>query len=165
MDVRRRHLRLPQFDYSSAGAYFVTCCVRNRRCVFGEIVDHRMQLNANGQVVVECWMAIPRHFTGMAIDEFVVMPNHLHGIVVIEAEQRTRFASPLRDAGTTLGMVVGSFKSAVSRQLPEVKPLWQRGYYEHVIRNEHSLRQIREYIVNNPQQWALDRENPANCGR
>lgn len=165
MEVRRRHLRLPQYDYSSAGAYFVTCCVHGRRCILGDIVDDRMQLNANGRIVAECWMAISKHFTGVTIDAFVVMPNHLHGIVVIEAEQKARHASPLRDGGTTLGAIVGSFKSAVSRQLPEVKPLWQRGYYEHVIRSEHSLRQIREYIVNNPKQWALDRENPANYGR
>lgn len=164
MDVhRRRLLRLSHYDYSNVGAYFVTCCILGRRCILGDIVDDRMQLNTSGRVVADCWLAIPRHSYRVSIDEFVVMPNHLHGIVVIE--QRARHASPLLMRGTTLGAIVGSFKSAVSRQLPELKPLWQRNYYEHVIRNESSLQKIREYIVSNPKQWALDRENPADFGR
>lgn len=168
MDVhRRRLLRLSHYDYSNVGAYFVTCCILGRRCILGDIVDDRMQLNASGRVVAECWAAIPMHFPYVAMDEFVVMPNHLHGIVVIEAEPRARHASPLQDGRATLGTIVGAFKSAVSKKLglDVSKPVWQRNYYEHVIRNESSLHKIREYIVNNPKQWALDRENPADFGR
>jgi REP element-mobilizing transposase RayT len=192
----RRSLRLKGYDYAQAGAYFVTICTQGRVCLFGEVVDGAMRLNEFGEMVRGCWLAIPDHFPHVALDAFVIMPNHVHGIVWIvdattdavgnvvgatHASVRATHASPLpslpqpllRPRGPqrrSIGAVVGSFKSAAARCINAYRktpgiPIWQRNYYEHVIRNEASLDGVRAYIVNNPLQWALDRENPENLKR
>jgi REP element-mobilizing transposase RayT len=191
----RRSLRLKGYDYAQAGAYFVTICTQGRVCLFGEVEDGEMRLNEFGEMVRGCWLAIPDHFPHVALDAFVIMPNHVHGIVWIvdattdavgnvgatHASPVQTHASPLpsspqpsvRPRGPqrrSIGAVVGSFKSATARCINADRktpgtPVWQRNYYEHVIRNEASLDGIRAYIVNNPLQWALDRENPENLKR
>lgn len=168
----RRSLRLKNYDYAQAGAYFVTLCTQNRACLFGEIVDGQMRLHPAGREAGQCWLQIPQHFPNVELDEFVVMPNHVHGIVVLgDGGRGTVCRAPTtverfgRPVSGSLPTVVRSFKSAVTKRInalhgsPGVS-VWQRNYYEHVIRDEASLQDIREYIVNNPLQWTLDRENP-----
>jgi REP element-mobilizing transposase RayT len=174
---RRRSSRLKGYDYSRAGAYLVTVCTQGRACLFGDVVGGEMRLNAAGRVVEQCWSNIPRHFSHVELDEFVVMPNHVHGIVVIIENVGATHASPLRwrrpthPAGPkkrSIGAVVGSFKSAVTKRINELRntpgtSIWQRNYYEHVMRDDASLCRIREYIVQNPLQWEYDRENPVGA--
>ena len=157
----RKNLRLKDFDYANAGAYFVTICTHHRQVIFGQIKSGVVELNPYGQHAERAWREIPAHFPDVQLDEFVVMPNHVHGVVFIDSE-RARHASPLRRQAPSLGTVVGAFKSAAARLVNQERatpgmPLWQRNYYEHVIRNEVSLSEIREYIANNPLKWALDK--------
>ena len=164
----RRSLRLAQYDYSQTGAYFVTICVQDRKCLLGEICDDRMCLNDLGQIVQACWLDVAQHFPCVELDEFTIMPNHKHSIFVIHNEV---VRSALTGAATaplrpTLGQVVAYFKYQSSKQInlvrqtPELR-FWQRNYYEHVIRSESDLHAIRAYVIENPLKWALDRENPA----
>lgn len=177
---RRRSLRLPRFDYTRQGAYFVTLCTRNRACLFGEIVNGEMRLNDVGSVAHRMWEEIPTHFPQVETDVWVVMPNHVHGVIVVADSNvgvsRTvgaTHASPLRPAGLpkrSLGAVVGSYKSAVSKHVNAMRgtpsvSVWQRNYYDHVIRNESALDRIRQYIADNPGRWAEDPENPARQSR
>lgn len=173
----RRSLRLQGYDYSQAGAYFVTICTHNRACLFGEVVDGEMRLNETGRMVASALQAISDHFPQVDVDAFVVMPNHVHGIIVINGVG-AQFIAPNThetDAAAinlgainrapTLGDMVRAFKARSTRDIRLREPgvsVWQRNYYEHIVRNEDDLARIREYIVNNPLQWALDRENPAN---
>jgi putative transposase len=168
----RWSIRLKDYDYSSAGAYFVTICIKERRCVLGRIQNSDVVLSPIGKIVHQCWNEIPDHFNAAKLDVFVIMPSHLHGVLVIidewcrgtacRAPTIEQFGQPVRQS---LPTVVRSFKSAVTRQINIVRntlgePLWQRNYYEHIIRNEKELNQTREYILYNPLQWQFDRENP-----
>ena len=167
----RRSIRLLGYDYSQAGAYFVTVCAHDRMCLFGEIADGKMRLNEAGRIVQQCWNQIPEHFPHVELGEFIVMPNHVHGIVVIAETPNVgaRHAVPLpekfcKPVPGSIPTIVRSFKSAVTKRINEMRgtpgvPVWQRNYYEHVIRNDESLHCIREYIINNPLQWDMDREN------
>jgi putative transposase len=178
----RRSIRLQGYDYSSVGAYFVTICTHNRECLFGEIVDAGMVVNDGGRMVQTCWGGIPAHFPHVELDEFVVMPNHFHGIlVIVDSTVGAKNFSPLqpqspiqnpepvkRFAGTskTIGSVVRGVKIGVTkwmRQNTQIHDVWQRNYWEHIIRNETELNQIREYIRNNPVRWELDKLNPARA--
>ena len=164
MERRRKQLRLKEYDYSQPGAYFVTICTKDRRHLFGGIKGESMHLNPYGRVVQSCWEEIPDHYPQVQLDEFVLMPNHMHGIIVILEDVDTvgaRHASPQRK-NNTLGDIVGSFKYAVTKRNNESKgvSIWQRGFFEHIIRDGKSLDRIREYIATNPQRWQLDRENP-----
>jgi len=173
-DIHHRHsIRLREYDYSEAGAYFVTVCAQNRECMFGGIVDGEMKLNDAGRMVESTWEKLSQHNEGVETDEFVVMPNHFHGIIVrvgaglalpridttIPRHQGAASSAP------TLGVIVRIFKSKstiyVNRLLVRTgQRLWQRNYYEHIIRNEDELNHIREYVVNNPAEWSFDSENP-----
>ncbi len=168
----RRSIRLQRYDYSCAGAYFVTICTQNRECLFGEMVDGAMRLNAAGKVVEQCWQEIPTHFPHVELDEFVVMPNHVHGILAIgdfgvAAGEPANDYSPLRKgpAGTarTIGSMVRGFKIGVTkwmRQTHTIHEVWQRNYWEHIIRDEAELVHIRAYICDNPARWELDQLHP-----
>ena len=179
----RRSIRLPEHNYTQTGAYFVTICARGRERLFGQIVGDEMRLNETGRIVQACWHEIPIHFPHVELDAFVVMPNHVHGIILIVAEPvGATHASPLPPTHASplqghprgpkrgsIGAIVGSFKSAATKHINELRdapgpPVWQRNYYEHVIRNETELARIRDYIQTNPIRWALDRENPARQG-
>ena len=158
---RRRKLRLPKYDYTQAGAYYVTICSYKKRCIFGEVVDRQMILNRYGKIVQTAWMKIDHHFPNVKTDQFVVMPNHIHGIFVLNPDPIAG-----RPRRPSLGMVVGSFKSVTAKNINDLRgtvgaDVWQRNYYEHIIRNEQSLEEIREYIANNPRNWERDPENPA----
>jgi putative transposase len=167
----RRSIRLQGYDYSQAGAYFVTLCTQNRECLFGEIVDGEMRMNDAGNIARQCWDNIPIHFPHVDLDEFVVMPNHIHGIVVITDNVGGKNFSPLpqttRPCGTskTIGSIVRGFKIGVTKWMRNNTPIydvWQRNYWEHIVRNEPELNRIREYIHNNPTQWELDKLHPSS---
>jgi len=257
----RRSIRLKGYDYTQAGVYFVTICTQARECLFGDVVNDQMRLNDAGQMVESAWLDLPQRFPNVELDEFVIMPNHMHGIILIavgaglvpapngattatidrattrvaptttpdvgaglvpaldeattgrattrvaptttpdagaglvpaldeattdRATTRVAPTSPpnvgaglvpalgatTRVAPTRLGDIVGAYKSITTHEYivgvrergwpPFEGKVWQRNYYEHIVRNERELDAIRPYIRNNPLQWALDRDNPAH---
>ncbi|GIV24566.1 MAG: hypothetical protein KatS3mg026_0258 [Bacteroidia bacterium] len=172
----RCSIRLKGYDYSQAGAYFITICTKDRACLFGEVVNGEMRLNDFGQVVHSVWNNLPNHYAGIAMDAFVVMPNHVHGIVIIVGAglkpAPITTAAPATTAAPTqhgLPEIIRGFKTFSARRINELRgtpgvPIWQRNYYEHIIRNEESLHRIRQYILDNPARWVSDRENPAASG-
>ena len=176
----RRSIRLKGYDYSQPGTYFITICAHDRACLFGEVVDGEMRLNEYGHIVRRCWEEIPLHFPHAELDTFVVMPNHVHGIVILTVGARhdvgARHAVPLphteqfgKPVPGSIPTIVRSFKSATTRHINALRgtpgaPVWQRNYYEHIVRNEESLNRIREYILTNPIRWAMDWENPHREG-
>jgi REP element-mobilizing transposase RayT len=154
---RRRSLRLSGYDYSQAGGYFVTICTRDRVCLFGQVCDDCVDLNPLGRVVEESWHWLGRQYEQVALDASVVMPNHFHGVMLLRQDEH--------DSRKPLGRLVGAFKTVSTKRMNELRrtpgaTVWQRNYYEHVIRHETDLDRIRRYIVENPARWALDRENP-----
>ncbi len=165
-DIRgRRSIRLKEFDYSQPGAYFITVCTNGRQCMFGDIVDEEMILNDAGAIVRKVWEEIPRRFSAAKLGEFVIMPNHLHGIIVIVGAVLAPPTEGAASSAPTLAEIIRAFKSLSGRQVNRLlsrkgKSLWQRNYYEHVIRNETELDRVRRYIVENPIKWDIDPENP-----
>lgn len=172
---RRRSIRLRGYDYREAGAYFVTICTANRECFFGEIVDEAMQLNRLGEIVQDEWHRTSILRPQVSLDAFVVMPNHIHGIISFDAQEEgkarlapttARFVYPIAES---LPSVLGAFKSACTKRINLARqtpghPLWQRNYYEHVVRSESELARVREYIATNPARWQEDSENPNQIG-
>lgn len=162
---QRRSVRLRSFDYSSAGAYFITICTRDRLCTLGSAFEGQVELSGAGVIVQEIWESLPVRFLEVDVDAFVVMPNHVHGIVFLVGAQfvapEPRPASRQRPL---LGEVVRTFKAAATSLIRSSGTEdfgWQRGYYEHIIRNDADLDRIREYIDANPLRWDEDPENPA----
>lgn len=165
---KRRSIRLKGYDYSSTGAYFITICTHQHMCLFGHVVNGIMRLNDSGKKVQTCWHEIPEHFPLVALDKFVVMPNHVHGILFLSenATERAKNFSPLQTdhqphgTSKTIGSVIRGFKIGVTKWIRENTPVhnvWQRNYWEHIIRSEPELNGLRAYIRNNPARWALDR--------
>ncbi len=172
--LHRRSIRLKDYDYSRESAYFVTLVTQNRISRFGNIEREKMILNRIGEIVSQCWSEIKVHFTNAELDEFVVMPNHFHGIILLFEKEKNstgtacraptieKFGKPVSGSFPT---IIRSFKSASTKltnefcNTPRAK-LWQRNYYEHIIRNETDLNNIRNYIFYNPLKWAWDKENP-----
>lgn len=155
---RRRSIRLKDYDYSQAGAYFVTICTQNKECIFGDVIISEMQLNDLGNVAQQCWSEIPKHFPNAILDEFIAMPNHIHGIVIFTVGAKN--VSPLQHGTSmTIGSIIRGFKIGVTKWAREngaCHAPWQRNYYEHVIRDENDMNRIREYIANNPLNWEQD---------
>jgi putative transposase len=190
---------LKEYDYSSPGDYFITICTYQKEYIFGEIINEEMHLNDYGKIVWEEWLRTAEMREDVELDEFVVMPNHIHGIIVLTDSgrgtlqcalvgancnspqakshnnpsnngayidmplQKTKFCSPSK----TIGTIIRGFKSAATKRINEVRstpgiPIWQRGYYEHIIRNEKDLENTRKYIANNPLQWPFDNDDPEN---
>ncbi|HEX3500395.1 MAG TPA: transposase [Stellaceae bacterium] len=152
VDVRRS-LRLPGYDYGRPGSYFVTICNADRKCSLGKIVDEEMSLSATGEIARDLWQSLPERHEALSLDEFVVMPNHIHGII------------ELTEHCQKVPSVVGAYKSLSTKAINVANAtpggqFWQRSYHEHVIRDERARDRIREYIRNNPLKWHLDRENP-----
>jgi len=176
----RKTIRLKGWDYSNIGAYFMTICTYNRECLFGDISSSTMQLNEYGQITMECWKWLSCQYTYIEIDEWAVMPNHLHGIVIINGDCRGGSRTDCRGGSRTaptdvikhkpLGRLIGAFKTVSTKQINIIRnisgvPVWQRNYYEHIIRNEDELNRIRQYIIENPFRWEDDPENPKNINR
>ena len=187
----RRSIRLQGYDYTQNGAYFVTICAHERLHLFGKVVDGNMHLNDWGMFVRSCWHEIPSHHPYIELDAFVVMPNHMHGVIVIAGDNgvmidttgddrrgmidttgddrrgmiyhaptdiKREFSKPIAHS---LSSIVGTFKAAVTRHIKRQPnapdhPIWQRNYYEHIIRSEESLNTIRSYVATNPTKWVED---------
>jgi len=168
---QRKSIRLQEYDYARPGAYFVTVVSHRRKNIFGEIIDGELDLNRLGLIVEKNWEEIPIHFPNANVDSHVVMPNHFHGIIIIN-EVGAQHAEPLRHAelqikAQPLGVIIRSFKSAVTKRVHDLglfvgEKIWQRNYYEHIIRDEDDSQQIVDYVASNPSNWEFDRENPEN---
>jgi len=161
----RRSVRLQGYDYSELGAYFVTVCARDRKSVFGFIVDGEMRLNRFGEIVRETWEGLPEHYLSIKLGSFIIMPNHIHAVIIITGAGLSPAPTP---AHTPLPEIVQALKSFSTRRCNEIsgrsgKSIWQRNYYEHIIRSEDELNQISEYVEANPAQWAEDEENPVKA--
>ena len=203
--LKRKSLRLPGWDYSHPGAYYVTICTQDIEQVFGEVVDGEMCANNIGEMISRAWKQLPKRFPNIELDEYIAMPNHFHCIIWIVGAGSPRPASthtnqtcaphiptrthpdyakkycnvervrydtvgasyvggetpPLRTLVCTLGQIVGYFKYQTTKQINIIQNipgsrLWQRNYYDHIIRNDEDLNRIRTYIRNNPQQWSID---------
>jgi putative transposase len=189
---KRKPLRLPNYDYSQNGAYYITICTHHRECVFGEVVDGVMVLNEAGRMVESVWHNLPNHYPNIVLDAFIIMPNHLHFIIFVGSIHESTQAPdahvgdglqpsqsceyPSREgykwegykpSPTFHGLpeIIRGFKTFSSKQINQHRqtqgiPVWQRGYYDHIVRNDADLTRIRKYIANNPAQWALDENNP-----
>ena len=177
----RRSIRLKGYDYSQAGLYFVTICTHQRLPLFGEIIEGEMILNAAGMIAKKCWLAIPEHFPQVKLEEFVIMPNHVHGIIQIDiidvgaknlsplqlqqSDVGAKNFSPLhttsRPTGTskTIGSIVRGFKIGVTtwfRANTTTHCVWLRNYHEHIIRDENAYLKIADYVQTNPKKWQED---------
>jgi len=165
MDQRKAN-RLKNYDYSQNGCYFVTICTQGRREWFGSIENGVMELNENGRFVSACWVDLSNHYRNIELDEFIVMPNHVPGIVVIDNTGNGLKPFPTKNHG--LPEIIRALKTFSSRRINEMiksgdKFHWQKSFYDHIIRDESSLSRIREYIVNNHEQWDTDTErNPGD---
>jgi len=170
--TKRKPNRLKDYDYSQDGYYFVTICTKDRAELFGNVEDNEMVLNQYGRTAEGFWKKMPIHFGGVEIDEFRVMPNHLHGIVIIRNELASHvgnaYMRSLQDrTKMLLSKTIQQHKASMSRRINSLQNAlcfqWQKSFYDHIIRNEASLQHIRQYIVYNPLKWGLDIENRNNC--
>ena len=166
----RRSMHLPGYDYRLSGIYFVTACTHNHTPLFGCIMSGEMRPTKLGQIVEQEWLHIAKARTGIRLGEFEVMPNHIHGLVIVHSETDRSDSSAVlteyaqRSAtlqSRSLGAIVGHFKAAVSRRARTLGldcngPIWQRNYYDHIVRNEKSLNEIRQNILQNPAKWEDD---------
>lgn len=179
----RRSIRLKGHDYTQAGEYFVTICVKDRECILGNISLDQVKLSRIGEIAKECWERIPQHFSNAGLDEYVIMPNHVHGVIVLTDLVGTRHAVSSQEARSrqentsvqcaehfskpvcgSLPTIIRSFKSAASKRIHEAgfpSFAWQSRFYEHVIRGDRDLDRIRAYILENPSNWFND-DNFAN---
>jgi putative transposase len=165
--------RLPHWGYSSDGWYFVTICTKNRTEYFGDVRDYIMKLSDIRRIAAKFWNEIPKHFPFVLLDEWIVMPNHLHGIVIIDKPPvETRDLASLQWVENKFGplkkqslqSIIHGFKSSVTRWCNKTGQnfAWQPRFYDHIIRDQKSLNEIRQYIYDNPEKWQLDRNNPEN---
>ncbi|MEB3180485.1 MAG: transposase [Nostocaceae cyanobacterium] len=204
----RRSIRLRGYDYSQENAYFVTICTQHRECCLGDVINSEMKFTIRGKITHQLWLQITHHFPNVELDEFIVMPNHIHGIIVIvedncrggvspshtevgqqkhgvspshtEVGQQKHGMSPIFDIlgekggetpplrkqwRPTLGQIVAYYKYQTTKIINQIdntpgNRIWQRNYYEHIIRDGKSLENIRQYIRENPGNWGKDLENP-----
>ncbi len=178
----RRSIRLKGYDYSSPGSYFVTMCVQDWVWMFGDVVDGEMSLSPYGKIAARCWEDIPRHFKNALLDEYVIMPNHVHGIIILryrdeeESQVGVQPVEPRLNNLTTqieaqnrfqhiipgsICSIIRSYKAAVTKICREsglADFRWQRNYYEHIVMNYEALNAIRAYIRNNPAKWSIDHD-------
>jgi REP element-mobilizing transposase RayT len=157
---RVESIRLPEYDYSQPGYYYITICTKNREYLFGNIIDDKMMLSAFGHLIKHHWRNIPNPHKNIRLDAFVVMPNHIHGIIVIEKSISQR----VKRRQMTLFKIIGKFKMNTAKKINQLRntpslSVWQRNYYEHIIRNKNELNRIRQYIKDNPINWGKDRNN------
>jgi putative transposase len=161
-----RSIRLRGYDYTSVCLYFITICSHEKHCIFGNIVDAQAMLSPLGRIVRECWVAIPLHFAGTRLHAFVIMPNHLHGIVEICAKLGRSSAAPLRRPAVqpgSLAAIVPSFKAAASKRVHEElqsnRAIWHRNYFETIVHDGEDFSKAVQYVLENPARWKWDREN------
>ena len=169
---RRKSIRLKEYDYSCPGEYFVTICAYNHECLLGKIVKGEMQISQMGTIAHQCLMEIPKHFPNVKLNEFIIMPNHIHAIIeiteccrdLINQIPTVKNNFPLmKNPKQTLGKIIRNFKARATKAIHDAGFLhfrWQSKYYDRVIRNEKELGNIRNYNNNNILQWAFDKDNP-----
>ena len=177
----RRSIRLQGFDYTQGGLYFITICCKDRACLFGAVKNGTMELSSAGEIVNACWQEIPDHFPNVLLHEYIIMPNHVHGIIELAnpANDGAGHISPapdvfnddrkifptdtgttLRSPSKTIGSIVRGFKIGVTKWFRAngcYDSIWQRNYYEHIIKDEKSYLNIAAYIINNPVKWQEDK--------
>ncbi len=162
--------RMRTWDYSSSGWYYVTICTKNRICYFGEIKNRKMKLSIVGKQAKNYWIEITDHFKNVTLDEYNVLPNHVHGIIIITNIRRdvinhvstNKKKSPM--GSKSLGEMIRWFKGRTTFEARKNFPnfSWQSRFYDHIIRDQQSLNKIRWYIRNNHLKWDEDEENPRN---
>jgi putative transposase len=150
--------RLKGWDYSASGYYFITICTKNRDCLFGENINGKMVLNEYGEILEHCWNDLPNHYPNLKLDQFTIMPNHVHGIMIIKN------VHDVPDKTHGLFEFVRALKTFSARRINEHRqspgiPVWQSRFHDRIIRDEKELHHIREYIVNNPMNWENDAHN------
>lgn len=169
---RRKSIRLPGYDYAKENWYFITICAQNRRCIFGKIIGENQYWSPYGHIAKSEWLKLRSRYPNITLDEFVIMPNHIHGVISVGATLAVaRDSQSQNRAGVnpapTLGQIIGSYKSIVVRHSidiatsnkREIGKMWQRNYYERIIRDRGELDRIRAYIANNPENWHNDSFN------
>lgn len=179
----RRSIRLKGFDYSKQGLYFITLCTNNREHIFGQIKDGTLELNQFGKIAYDEWLESTNIRNNISLGEFIIMPNHMHGIICIEKQISTNnkigeFKSP----SNNLGAIIRGYKGSTTKKINQLKrkdtgvsqytpkdtgvlqyapnrigSIWQRNYYEHIIRTEKAFNNISNYIINNPKNWGKDK--------
>ena len=175
----RRSIRLRGYDYSQPGAYFVTICTYQKECLLGDVRAGEMALSPCGRIVQRAWDDLPNHYAYVELDAWVIMPNHVHGIMVLgsDAAGACGVQPGLRPAPAAfpsarrhgLSEIMRALKSFSARRINRLRrspgtPFWQRGFYDHIIRHHREMDAIRQYIANNPLKWEFDRDNPINIG-
>ncbi len=169
----RRSIRLKGHNYAQQGAYHVTICTQNRECILGDIKNGEMILNHYGLIARKCWNELVNHYIYIEMGMHIIMPNHIHGIINISGAPNVGagFKPALdgrpKDNTHCLSEIIRALKTFSARQINRSRgtsgiPVWQRNYYEHIVRNETELSRINKYIMNNPIQWDNDGNNPAN---
>lgn len=165
MKRNRRSIRLQGYNYAQGGLYFITLCTQNRAHLFGQIINSEMILNAAGKIAAKCWQDIPAHFPMATLHEYEVMPDHIHGIIEIVGVNDyspLQFQTPFRSPSKTIGSIIRGFKIGVTKWFRYENQgdlnmrVWQRNYYEHIIRNDAEYIRIANYILNNPAKWSRD---------
>jgi len=169
----RRSIRLKGYDYSLPGGYFITLVAYQRESLFGKIIDGKILLSDFGKIVKNFWEAIPNRYDNVSLDSYIVMPNHLHGIIIIEEPLSNHDYSRIVGAGYKpalikrypLSEIIRDFKTYSSKIINGKRkmqgvPVWQRNYYEHVIRDDTEMNLVRLYITDNATKWNTDNENP-----
>ena len=151
----RQSIRLNGYDYSRSGAYFITICTHEREHLFGDIVNERMELNIFCDIALSHWQQLEKHHSTIIMDELVVMPNHLHGIIILKSSI---------DYKKSISEIIRGFKTFSAKAINQERgvsgvPVWQRNYYDRIIRNELELDRVRQYIINNPRNWDVDKNN------
>lgn len=169
LENQRRSIRLSAYDYSREGAYFIIVCTKDKKMLFGKISGKEVILSEIGKIAVQCWIDIPNHFPDVRLDVYVIMPNHIQGIIEIVDKVGVENFQPLPEKThqfqkvipRSVGSIIRGFKIGVTKLCNQnyySNFQWQQNYYEHIIR-EGELERIREYINNNPEMWEYDREN------
>jgi len=163
---QRKPNRMPNYDYSTRGCYFVTICIKNCETKsLGNIIEEKSELSPGGEIAKKCWLAIPDHFPLVRLDEFVIMPDHIHGIVVIQqavgnANLRSLQSLSINRSKMLLSTVIQNFKAAVTREVNKSgsyqSVVWQKSFYDHIIHSHAELVRIREYVKENPKEWPKD---------
>ncbi|WP_428667782.1 transposase [Runella sp.] len=164
----RNSIRLKDFDYSSQEYYFITICARNRECIFGEIIDNQPKLIQLGQIIKHEWLALPRRFPQIELDEYIIMPNHFHAIIQILGVFSSASVWADVKPAPTLGDIICAFKLVVFKRyydlirqnnVDEIAKCWQRNYWERIIRDNQEFINIQHYIATNPERWSEDSDN------
>lgn len=157
----RRSIRVPGFDYTNPGLYFITIVTEGRIPHFGEIIDSDMEMNRLGEIVQQEWLRMPNRFPGLRLEEHITMPNHFHALLFLDKKRDLEEGAAKVQPGS-LGAMIRAFKSSTTLRYRHLcgddnRPLWQRSYYEHIVRGARDYDLIRFYILNNPAQWETDK--------